>query len=71
MAENENQLNADVSRGIEINGVTYYPLTAGPRLNPCAGKVDGSSCGGGCVCKSGQCYYTTFRLQQMGIKIEM
>lgn len=62
--------SVDKSRGVEIDGQTFYPLaTATPALNPCAGKENGTSCGAGCVCRNGQCYYALFRLRQMGISI--
>lgn len=69
--ERKIEVDVDVERGIQINGVTYYPLTGGPKLNPCAGKKDNDSCGPGCVCRGGQCYYTTFQLQQMGVRIPL
>ena len=61
--------SVDISKGIEINGEAYYPLALSMELNPCAGKNNGTSCGAGCVCRGGQCFYTLFRLQQMGIKL--
>ncbi|RVR13205.1 hypothetical protein [Sinorhizobium meliloti] len=71
MADNDASApRVDANQRVEINGVTYYPLV-GPRLNPCAGKRDNTPCGPGCICLGGQCYYTTFQLQQMGVEIPM
>ena len=61
--------SVDVSKGVEIDGQTFFPLSHPLELNPCAGKDDGTSCGGGCVCRGGQCYYTLLRLKEMGIKL--
>jgi hypothetical protein len=61
--------SVDASKGVEISGETYYPVARPLDLNPCAGKNDGTSCGAGCVCRGGQCYYTLLRLQEMGIKL--
>jgi hypothetical protein len=61
--------SVDVSKGIEIEGQTFYPLSRPSELNPCAGKNDGTSCGSGCVCRGGQCYYSLRRLQEMGVKV--
>jgi hypothetical protein len=61
--------SVDLGKGVEIDGETFYPLSRPFELNPCAGKNDGTSCGPGCVCRGGQCYYTLRRLQEMGVKI--
>jgi len=62
--------SVDLGSGIEVDGQTFYPLTRHiDELNPCAGKDDGTSCGPGCVCRGGQCYYTLQRLREMGIPI--
>lgn len=66
--------SVDKSLGVEINGEMYYPipkpLTKGPsELNPCAGKTNNTSCGPGCICLNGQCYYTLSRLKQMGVTV--
>jgi len=63
----------DRKSGIEIDGEKYYPLDHGlcapGEMNPCAGKRNGASCGPGCICQNGQCYYMLFRLQQMGLTL--
>lgn len=51
------------------HGEIYYPMSRPAELNPCAGKNDGTSCGAGCVCKGGQCWYSLQRVQEMGIKV--
>jgi hypothetical protein len=61
--------SVDRNLGINIGGEMYYPLAIASAINPCAGKADGTTCGAGCVCRSGQCYYTLFRLEQMGFTI--
>jgi hypothetical protein len=71
MTENEpaGGPSVDISKGVEIDGQTFFPLMRPLELNPCAGKNDGTSCGAGCVCRGGQCYYTLLRLKEMGIKL--
>ena len=63
--------SVDRSLGVEINGEMYYPapkpLTK--ELGPCAGKKDNTSCGPGCICRSGQCYYTLSKLKEMGVTV--
>ena len=59
----------DASKGVDIGGQMFYPLSRPAELNPCAGKDDGKPCGAGCICRGGQCYYTLLRLQEMGIKL--
>jgi hypothetical protein len=65
----------DRNLGVDIGGEMYYPLPpsksleAPSELNPCAGKENGTSCGSGCVCRNGQCYYTLLRLQEMGVTV--
>jgi hypothetical protein len=63
------RVGVDIKKGIEIDGQTFFPLLRPSELNPCAGKNDGTSCGPGCVCKGGQCYYTLLRLQELGIRV--
>jgi hypothetical protein len=55
--------SVDVSKGVEMDGQTLYPLSRPLELNPCAGKNDGTPCRGG------QCYYILRRLEDMGIKL--
>lgn len=59
----------DPSKGVVIDGETFFPLSRPSGLNPCAGKDDGTSCGAGCVCRGGQCYYSLQRLREMGVKL--
>ena len=60
----------DMSQGIELNGQSFYPLSRPPSvINPCAGKNDNTTCGPGCVCRGGQCYYTLLRAREMGISV--
>ncbi|WP_031237882.1 hypothetical protein [Mesorhizobium sp. LNJC405B00] len=64
-------LSLDKKLGVKINGRAYFPLdTLVANLNPCAGKIDGTSCGTGCVCRAGQCYYTLFQLEQKGFSVK-
>jgi hypothetical protein len=70
-AKNAAGLSVQKSRGIDLNGEMFYPISnAVSELNPCAGKENGVTCGAGCVCRNGQCYYTLFRLRQMRIRIQ-
>jgi len=61
--------SVDFSKGVQIDGETYYPMSRPAELNPCAGKNDGTSCGAGCICKGGQCWYSLRRIHEMGIKV--
>jgi hypothetical protein len=49
MTENEpaGGPSVDISKGVEIDGQTFFPLMRPLELNPCAGKNDGTSCGAG------------------------
>ncbi|EJL51634.1 hypothetical protein PMI09_04424 [Rhizobium sp. CF122] len=68
---NDGLPSIDKDLGINIKGITYFPLKNVPSvINPCAGKTNGTSCGPGCICQGGQCYYTLFKIQEMGIKFE-
>lgn len=61
----------DLNLGVEIDGERYYPHPSpDAALNPCAGKENGTSCGPGCVCRNGQCYYTLDQLREMGVRID-
>jgi len=64
--------------GVKIEGITYYPLPAPVHepglvaqaiLNPCAGQLDGTSCGPGCICKAGQRWYTVGALRELGFTL--
>lgn len=71
MAEGEPSSNKafDFSKEMQIDGETYYQLSSPAEVNPCAGKADGTSCGAGCICKGGQCWYSLRRIKEMGIKL--
>lgn len=64
-----NEKRIDFNKSIELDGEAYFPLSQPRELNPCAGKDDGTSCGAGCVCRGGQCYYSLRRLLEMGVEI--
>jgi hypothetical protein len=64
--------------GVKIDGITYYPLPASAHepavaaqaiLNPCAGAVNGTPCGPGCICKDGQRWYTVDALRELGFTL--
>ena len=61
---------ADRNSKVEKRGHSYYSLVQTSELNPCAGKTNGTSCGPGCNCVNGQCFYTEFRLKKMGIVLD-
>lgn len=73
--QNRGSKSADASvdrrLGVEINGEMFYPAPTPltKALNPCAGKQNNTSCGPGCICLSGQCYYTLSKLKQMGVTV--
>lgn len=59
----------DLGKSIQLDGEAYYLLVQPDGQNRCAGKDDGTSCGPGCVCRGGQCYYTFHKLQELGVKL--
>lgn len=63
--------SVDKKLGVEFKGEMYYPApqTLTESINPCAGKQDHTSCGPGCICLAGQCYYTLSMLKQMGVTV--
>jgi hypothetical protein len=80
MSRDQSGKTIDRALGVAINGEMYYPVTLADlespgmgmspsELNPCAGKRNGASCGPGCVCLNGQCYYMLFKLHEMGLTL--
>jgi hypothetical protein len=69
MSGNEPDISVDFSKGMEIDGQTFYPLSRPFGINPCAGKSDGTPCDNGGICKAGQCWFSPLRLKELGIKV--
>jgi hypothetical protein len=85
MGSDGQKAKVDKRLGVKIGSKMYYPLPPPPQgagteiahasivaprdINPCAAKPDGASCGPGCVCRGGQCYYTLFQLQKLGFTL--
>lgn len=44
--------------------------TAAGVPGPCDGKMDGTSCGAGCMCRGGQPWYSLNTIKKMGITLD-
>jgi hypothetical protein len=69
MSDKQPDISVDFSKGIEVDGQTFFPLLRPSTVNECAGKADGTPCGAGGQCRAGQCWYSLLRLKEMGIKV--
>lgn len=67
MADDDNWALMD--KGVELNGVLYYPLNKPSVQNPCATANDGEDKGNGCICIGGQCTYSLKMLEKLRIPL--